>query len=188
MTTSTDIVNQALQLIGDNQPLVTGVAPTFDNSAAGKAAAQLYVPTVQTVARQFGWDFARRTYTLVLTGNTAPYPWAYEYAYPPQAVEVWTLMPSNETDANDPLPYNFNIANALVSAQQARVIHTNLANAKAVYNNAPNENTWDASFREAVVRLLSSNLAMAIAGKPDVAEGQLKAYGAFEQIGEGRQD
>ena len=186
--TSADIVNQALQLIGGNQPPVTGTSPTFDDSAAGKAASYLYVPTVQTVARQFGWDFARKTVALTLTGNTAPYPWAYEYGYPAQAVEVWSLMPSDEADANDPLPYNFNVANAVVSGQQTRVIHTNLATPLAVYNNAPNENAWDASFREAVVRLLASNLAMAIAGKPDVAEGHLKAYGAFQQIGEGRQD
>ena len=59
--TSNDIANQAIQLIGDNQPKVTGQAPTFDNSTAGLALQQIYVPTVQAAQKQFGWDASRRT-------------------------------------------------------------------------------------------------------------------------------
>lgn len=188
MTTSTDIVNQAIMLFGDNQPLVTGVAPSFDSSPAGKAAAQLYVPCVQTVGRQFGWDFARRTFTLVLSGNTAPFPWTVEYAYPPNGVEVWQLLPPSTTDANNPLPVNWVVANTLVSSVQTKVIQTNLASALAVYNNNPNENMWDPLFREAVVRLLASEMAMAISGRPDSMQALLESGAAFESIGEGRPD
>ncbi len=76
----------------------------------------------------------------------------------------------------------------MVSGNQVRVIHTNLANALAVFNNYPREDTWSADFREAMVRLLSSELVMAIGGKPDVAEGALQSYAAFEKVGESRQD
>jgi hypothetical protein len=186
-TTSTDIVNEAIQLIGDNQPAVTGAAPTFDNSPAGKAAAQLYAPTVAAVARQFGWDFARSTYALQLSGNTAPWPWAYEYVYPPSAVQVWAIF-STSDDPNNPIPYNFNVANAVVNGVQQRVIQTTLQNAQARYNNNPTENSWDADFREAVVGLLASGLSMAIAGKPDLAQAMLQRGGSFETVGERRQD
>ena len=78
-----------------NQPPVTGAAPNFDSSTAGKAAALVYTPCVRTVMRQFGWDFARNTITLEQSGNAAPYPWTFEYLYPSNGsnigVEVWFI-------------------------------------------------------------------------------------------------
>lgn len=184
--TPTDIVNQAIQLIGDNQPLVTGNFPAFDQSAAGKAAQQLYLPCVQTVARQFEWDMARNTFTLQLSGNFPAY-WLYEYIYPPVAVEIWQLVPAPAalTDPNNPLPTTWQVANALVGASpiQTKVIQTNLANAVALINNAPGPAIWDPLFREEVVRLLASEIAMAVAGKPDTAAAMLETAAQFGQIG-----
>jgi hypothetical protein len=186
--TSNDVANQALQDLGGNMPQVQGQAPTFDSSTAGKALQRLYTPTVQTVARQFGWDFARCVVALVLTGNVAPLGYAFEYTYPSNGVEVWQLMPPAAAiaDPNNPLPINWTVGNTLVAAVQTKVIWSNLANALGVYNNAPTEAVWDPLFREAVVRLLTSVLAMAIAGKPDVAEAYLQSGAAFEGIGETR--
>ena len=186
MTTATDIVNQAIQLIGDNQPPVTGNAPGFDSSPAGKAAAVLYVPCVQTVGRRFGWDFARNLVALTLTGNPATVLWPFEYLYPANGVQVWQLVPAVLADPNNPLPINWSVGNALVGGAQRKVIWTDLANAKANYNNAPNENTWDPLFREAVVRQLASEFAMALAGKPETSQSLLESGNGFEGIGEGR--
>lgn len=184
--TSNDVANQALQLVGDDTPPVTGQAPTFDNSTAGKALQRLYAPCVQTVAKQFGWDFARNTVTLVLSGNAAPLGWTYEYLYPSMAVEVLQLLPATIADPNDPLPINWSIGNSLVSSAQTKVIWANTQNALATINNAPTEATWDALFREAVARLLASELADAVAGKPDTSERYLQSGAAFESIGEER--
>lgn len=184
--TSNDVANQALQLMGNNETPVTGQYPNFDSSPAGQALQRLYGPCVATVGREFEWDFARSTKALTLSGNTAPFPWAYEYIYPSDCIELWQVMPPALTDANNPLPINWVVANAVVSAQQTRVIQTNLAAALAVYNNYPNENTWDALFREAVVRLLSSELANAIASRPDTSMQLLQSGAAFESIGEAR--
>lgn len=186
--TSNDIANQAINLIGGNQPEVTGVAPTFDNSAAGQALQRLYAPAVETVGRQFGWDFARGVSTLVLSGNTAPPGWLYEYVYPSMGVQIWQLIPATITDANDPLPQNWATGNAVVTGTQTKVIWANLQNARAVFNNNPTEDTWDPLFREAVVRLLASELAIAIAGRPDTATFNIQTGGAFERAGEMRQD
>ena len=186
MTTSNDIANQAILYIGDNQPPVTGQAPSFDTSPAGVALSKIYTPCVQTVARQFGWDFARNTVSLVATGNTPPFPFTYEYGYPSNGVEVWQLVPPSLADPNDPLPVNWVVANNIVNSAQTRVIQTNLANASAVYNNVPNENSWDSLFRETVVRLLASELAIALDGKPDTAQSYLESGSAFESLGETR--
>lgn len=186
--TSTDIVNQALMLIGDNMPKVTGAYPAFDTSTAGKAANLLYGPAVQTVGRQFGWDFARRTVLLTTTGNAAPFPWAFEYTYPADGIEIWQLLPATLSDPNNPLPIRWSVGNVIVGSTLTKVIWTNLATAHANYNNNPGESMWDPLFREALVRLLASELAMAVAGKPDTAQGLLESGAAFETLGESRPD
>lgn len=192
MPTSADIVNQALELIGDQTPPVTGVAPTFDTSIAGKAASQLYGLCVRSVGRQFGWDFARNQVTLTLTGNAAPLGYAYEYAYPlfggAVAVQVWQIVPAVFEDINNPMPVNWTVGNAVVGGTQSKVIWSSVQGALAVCNNNPSESTWDPLFQQAVVRLLASAMAMAIAGKPDVAQGMLESGSAFESLGESRED
>jgi hypothetical protein len=184
--TSTQVVNRAIFIMGDNQQPVTGVAPNFDSSTAGVAAAQLYAGAVATVARQFEWDFTRQTLALVLSGNPAPFPWAFEYLYPAQCVEIWQVAPSALADANNPMPVNWNVAYNTVGGNPTKVVQTNQANALAIFNANPPEAVWDSIFTEAVVRLLASEMAMAIAGKPDFAAAALESGAAFESIGEAR--
>ena len=105
--TSNDIANQAIMMIGDNVSPVTGQAPSFDSSAAGQALARLYTPCYQTVAKEFGWDFARNLFTLVLSGNAAPVGWSYEYVYPAAAIEIMQIVPPTIPDLNNPLPQNW---------------------------------------------------------------------------------
>lgn len=187
MTTATDIVNKALMLIGGNQAPVTGTAPNFDTSVAGKAAALLYPGAVLTVARQAGFDFARASVLLVASGNTPPVDYAYEYKYPTNGVQVWQLLPASIADPNNPLPITWTVGNAIVGGNSVRVIWTNLATASARYNGTPSDpSAWDSLFTEAVVRLLASELAMAIAGKPATSQGLLESGAAFENLAEGR--
>lgn len=186
-TTSQEIVNQAIQMMGDNQPAVTGQYPSFDSSPAGIALNKIYGPCVQTVGRQHGWDMARHTIALTPSAQTPPVDWPYEYLYPTNGIQVWQIIPPTISDPNDPLPVNWIVANNIIGGQQQRVIHTSVQNALARYNNNPNENTWDALFREAVARLLASELLLAIAGRPESSQLMLQSGGAFETIGEGRQ-
>lgn len=180
-TTSNQVANQAILLMGGNQPNVTGNAPTFDSSTNGKILQVLYAPCVATVTRQFAYDFARGSIALTLTGNVAPFPWTYEYSY--VGVEVWQLTPPTLADVNNPLPVNWVVGNAQVSGQPSRVIWTNLANAVAFYNDNPPEITWDSLFQEAVVRLLASELSIAAAGKPDTSREYLESGAAFNNMG-----
>jgi hypothetical protein len=185
---SNAVANQAIALVGDNVPPVVGQAPNFDNgaTAAGAALSRLYTACYQTVAKEHGWDFVRNVFTLALTGNPAPLGWAYEYAYPSAAIEIMQITPPTVADPNNPLPQNWDIGNTLVTGVQAKVIWSSLANAQAVVNNAPDEATWDVGVREAMVRLLASELAMALFGRPDTEASYLQSGGAFETIAESR--
>ena len=108
----------------------------------------------------------------------------------PAGVQLWQIMPNaaGQVDPNNPLPVNWAVANNIVGGAQTKVVQTNLANAMAVFNNNPAESTWDPLFREAVVRLLASEMAMAVAGKPDTSENLLQSGSAFETVGESRTD
>jgi len=186
--TSTIVANQALQLSGNNQPLVTGSSPNFDSSPSGVILSYLYPWVVRTVGRQFNWDFSRTTAALVVTGNTPPFPWANEYTYPANAVQIWQLLPPAIFDVNDPLPINWVVANNLVTSIQTKVIQTNLAAASAVYDNLPQESVWDPGFQEAVVRLLASELAMGKDGRPDLAEQYYESSAQISGFMQGRRD
>lgn len=173
--TTADIVNEALMLIGDNAPVVTGQAPTFDDSPAGVAAFYLYTPCVAAVMRSFEWDFARARVTLQATGNVGPFPmgFGYEYVYPALAVEIWQVDNPLNIDPNNPLPTNWDVGNAIVgagpAAAQTKVIWTDIANATATVNNNPVPAVWDFTFRDAAVRRLASAFAIALAGRPETA-------------------
>lgn len=189
--TSNDVANQAIQLVGNNVPAVVGQAPAFATTGpggtSGPALNRLYAPTVAAVARSHEWDFARRTVALAASGNIAPVPWAFEWVYPTNGIQVWQVMPTVLADPNDPLPVNWDEGNVVVGAVTKRVLYTNFSPAQAVFNNNPNEDVWDATFRQAVVELLARALAMALAGKPDLAETLLQSYGTFQTIGENQQ-
>lgn len=190
MTTQADIVNRATQFIGgyNDQGPVTGTAPNFDGSPIGTAAGILYAGVVQTVGRQFGYDFSRNTAALALSGNTAPFPWTIEYLYPTNGIQVRTLLPASLVDPFDPLPINYIVANALVASTPTKVIHTDQANASATFTNQPPETLWDSLFTEEVVRLLAQELALAIPGRPDTSRDLLTEAQAFGTLGEARED
>lgn len=169
--TSNTIGNQALQLTGNNSPQVSGFAPNFDDSTAGKTLALLYTPTVQAIQKEFGWDASRRFFALSQSGNPAPYPagYAFEYIYPPVAVEIWQVLTRVPANPLDPLPTNYTIGNNLVNGAQTKVIWSDVEDAYAFYNNQPTEALWDPIFTEAVVRALAAKLSIALMGKPDTA-------------------
>lgn len=181
VATSTDVVNEAIQLIGNNQAPVTGIAPSFDTSAAGVAAAAIYDSVVAAVAREFNWDWTRQTLALVPSGNTPPPGLSQEYLYPAAAVQLWQLLPSAPVDPNNPLPITWTVANTLVAGVQTKVIRTNLVSAQAVCAIAltNSEPLWDSLFRQTVVHMLASELAMALVARPDTARDMLDSAGRF---------
>lgn len=300
---SADVVNRALQIIGgfNNQGPVTGNPPNFDGSAAGIAAGVLYDSVVQTVARQYGWDFSRNSVALVNTTGAAPIGFAYEYFYPSNGIQLRQLVPQTIDDLNNPIPYNWVVGNVIAgltaasgsilfpsnptnnqsitlngipyifvtgtpgpnqvhieattaltglnlltvlhastdpditvatytgsggpdawtlnvlyntpgiegngytlaadspatpsgatltggTSGQRKVIWTNIENAQALFTNQPTENLWDALFAETVVRLLASELATALPGKPETSKIAIEQAAQFQKAGEARSE
>lgn len=181
--TSNTICNEALALMGNNSPQVSGEAPNFDNSPAGIAAKNLYTSCVAAVARSFEYDFARTQVALDPTGNSAPFAlgFTHEYFYPPLAVEIWQIVNPFNTDENNPLPTNWSVGNTITGSGanqvQSKVIWTTIGAAKAVLNNNPLPQVWDSLFREAVVQRLASEFAMALAGRPETEDNLMRAAG-----------
>jgi hypothetical protein len=186
VTTAADIVNRALQEIAA-QATVTGVNPTFDGSAAGNAAGILYNGVVATILREQDWEFARREgIGLTLTGNPPLAGWGFEYAYPSDCIRLLQVMPSTFTP-NDPQPVRWSVGEDVVSGSPAKVILTDQASAGATYiSNTMPETLWDSIFTEAVVRMLASELAMALGGRPDFSEKMLQISGGLVQSGGGK--
>jgi len=173
-------------MMGGNQKPVTGSAPTFDTTASGIAAKYLYGPCVAFVARQFEWDFSRAYAPLVESGNTPPDNWDFEYIYPASAVQVWQVKPPVLADENDPLPTTWARGNAQVSGVQTSVIWTDVEDAVAVFNNNPTPLVWDPGFRQAVVRLLASEFAIALGGRPDTSKVLLDSSGMMGELAKTR--
>lgn len=186
-TPSAAVVNEALQMMGgNNQKLVTGSAPTFDSTAQGIAASYLYDPCVKFVGREWEWDFARAYMDLEESGNTPPDGWGFEYLYPTAAVQIWQVKPPTLTDPNDPLPTTWDRGNAQVGGVQKAVIWTDIEDAVAVFNNNPTPLVWDPGFRQAVVRLLSSEFAIALGGRPDTSKVLLDSAGMMAELAKAR--
>ena len=196
MITSNDIVNEAIQIIGNNQPYVTGTFPNFDTSPSGKAAAKTYQSVCSSVMRQTEWDFLRSTAILnARTSGTIPAPWRCEYDYPVDQFgnpvpQIWQILPYNvpTDDINmNPISYNW-VVGYSSDSPPAKVIWTNLRNAQVVYTRNPVgfETYWDALFRQAVVRMLASELAMAVSARPDTSRDAYETGGQFIQAGANR--
>ena len=187
-TSAAQVINEALGLIGYDGPAITGVSPSFDSSTAGKAAAIYYIPAVTAVSRMHGWDFARTAAALALSGNIAPFPWAYEFLYPSNCAQFLEISPPTIADVNNPVPYDKARGVSIVAGNQVSVIWANISPAVGIFTGLPVESTWDGLFEADVIRYLASQFAMSNLGKPDTAQSYFEAVGTVTQIGSARSD
>ena len=188
MTTPADIVNQAFEFSG-NQVQVTYASGVWGGGilSAQLAAAALYVPTWQMVARQLDPDFARRTHALtVVSGGSLPPGWTQEYSYPSDCLRLRCLAPAaGSYDVFDPQLILGNVALDIIASAPVKVIFSNQTQALAVYTSSDlTENDWDAMFTMAVVRQLANPFAMALEGRPDYARELLAQALQYEQMSE----
>lgn len=106
MASQVDITNRALLSIGAKAQ-VSSVNPS-DGSTEADAAAVLFTPTFEALARSARWNCLRKQITLSLlaaakgtpenpNGTSLPLPptpWLYSYAYPADCLAMRSLVPS----------------------------------------------------------------------------------------------
>jgi hypothetical protein len=187
MVSTVDIVNRAVAQIAEI-PSVTPVTsitpPAGDSIAAANAASILYQPIYLAILRQNDWDFARKTAPLAIAAGSAAQPWAYQYAYPADCIQLRQVAPAAAAiiDPNDPHPVRWAVAGEIV-----KVILSNQSGAVGIYTvDVQDPTLWDWGFAEAMVRALASSLALTLAGRPDFAREKLTEAAQFESIAEGR--
>lgn len=188
-TSPADIANRAAVLMGgfnSNTPM-TGIPPNFDGTPTGIVAGAAYGGVVQTVGKQFGWDFARQQATLAASGGAPPWWYDFEYLYPTNGIEIRQVVSATApADPNDPRPIRWTVGTTIIAGVNKKVIWTNLANALGVISGQPSEGTWDSLFTEEVIRLLASELAMGAAGRPETSQIEYERSGQIATVGRAR--
>jgi hypothetical protein len=184
--TPASIVNQALAQIAA-QATVTGNNPTFDGSAAGNAAGELYTSCVNLLLRQQDYEFSRVQASMVQAGIAPNYPWQYIYLYPPDCLKIRQVIPE-PWNQNDPQPVRWSVETVVISSTKTTAILSNAPPAQAVLvytSSIVTESQFDPVFQETLVRLLASELVMALGGRPDFSDKKLMESGNLVTIGSG---
>ena len=106
-----------------------------------------------------------------------PFGFAFEYAFPGDAIKIRTVKPQAYFAFNaDPQPNSFQLANDNNLSPAQRVIVCNVANAVAVYTGqVVDPTTWNVSFCE----LLSAALARRLG--PVLVGGEAAKMGAADE-------
>jgi hypothetical protein len=180
LTTSIDVVNYALELIGSQQTITS-----FNDVPVGLAANIIYVPTIQLVMWQTQPDFARveGQALAIATGKTAPPGWTYVYTYPSDCVQMRYVYPAIWPPF-DPQAIRSSIGFDK-TATAAKVVWSTVQNAVASYtSSAVTENQWDSAFMQGVIRQLGNVLSMALAGRPEYARELLQQAEMYHQMAE----
>lgn len=177
MTTTTDIGNRALQLIGTR----TSMASLVEQSNEAVQTSIAFDPVQRWCFGLANWNFARNTASLTLLkgpsvgptwSTTYPSPaWNYEYALPSDFVKAIYLTNSDVNTNTNVLqvfagqPKRFVLSVDTISAVQQEVLLTNETVAILVYTALISDPTiWPWYFERLVVTALAHTLCMGLTG------------------------
>lgn len=152
---ATDICNMALGIIGQNF-----ISALDDGTHTANQCQLFFEPARDACLRDHKWNFALARKTLAQT--TAPVSgWSYAYQLPPECLRVVELNGDPE----------------IAWAIEARTLVTDEPAATILFiAKIDDANAWDALFVEALVALLASKLALAVAHDASYSVELLKLY------------
>lgn len=191
-----DVINLALVRIG----VKWLIGHIYDGSEPAQLALAIYGQTRDELLRKLTPGFAQREVSLTvlksapaegyLNGWTTEFPqlpWAFQYAYPGDALIVGSIRATPIFIPNyDPQPNSFAIANDNSLDTPAKVILTDVPGAIATYTaQVTDPLIWEANFIEALAAELARRLAPALVGmepaKMEAQDGQVES-GADKSI------
>lgn len=146
-----------------------------------------YMPeslTTETLA-----ELAERDFNVDWTSADPPPPWKYAYAWPANALGIRRIFPVEaDTTAELPASRDFKIG----TLEGAKAIFTNVENAAATFTVvAEDPDSWDIHLALAVTYTLAEKLALALTGKPAIAQllrGKAVEYKALALVTRGNSD
>jgi hypothetical protein len=192
MTTTTDIANRALQMLGSR----TNIASLAEQSNEAFQINLIYSIVTDWCFAATNWNFARKIAVLSLaksfTGSpwstTQPQPfWAKEYTLPTDFIRAIYLTDNSITNPGsfDGEPKRFVIATDTIAAQQQQVIMTNVTSANLVYTSRVSDPTnWPALFERFAVASVANAVAYQLTGDRAMAVQIRELMMSFFQIAE----
>lgn len=180
-TSKTAICQRALARLG----CTTNISDVdVDTSQEAKLCRIFYLDVLKNVLESCDWPFATKLASgiaLISTGLTGD--WLSRYAYPADAVRVLAVYP---VDVSNALPYpqqrisyknNYQIVNGTNSKQIATFYNVSL-NCDYI-KLEENTSLYPASFEDAMVYRLASELALGLAKSDALANKMMNAYGSI---------
>jgi hypothetical protein len=164
MTTSTDLVKQALAWAGTR----TTITSITDGSNEANMALAIYAPLRDFLLREGDYDWAAKEASLTLILQS-PDIWTFSYAYPADCLRVRRLI-SPTFNPLDPLPLEYNVMNV----GGVRQIRTQVAAASIIYTFPPVEDVFDPIFTQSFVKLLGSGLMFGLENRIDASDNKLR--------------
>jgi hypothetical protein len=144
-----------------------------ENSTKARIIARLY-PRVRGLMFAAGdWKFATARATLVATGASAPFPWAYEYVMPANVARARMVLAAVVGADNvplEPVPFEEGVNNA----GGLRVIRTDVAPATLVYTmEIIDPLLWDAGFTSSfTIQAMRQEAAISIQTQMPMGQAQ----------------
>jgi hypothetical protein len=194
MTTTTDIGNRALQMLGSR----TTMASLAENSNEAIQINLVYSIITDWAFAATNWNFARKVAVLTQaktvtlppgtwsTASPQP-PWLNEYQLPTdfiRAVYV-TNMAAAKTTAYDGEPQRFVLGTDTISSAQQQVVLSSATNAVLIYTSRVTDPTlWPAMFERFAVAALANAIAFQLTGNSQLMAQLREQMMAFFQIAE----
>lgn len=158
------IVNLALSRIGQSP-----IQALDEGSAPADAAALVYDSCRRAVLQAFHWAFATKTARLALLPD-APVDWRFAYALPADCLQAVRLRDGMAPDSQGAAP-------EAAYCVRGRSLLSNATEPYLEYTaDIVDENLYEAEFVEALVTKLSSELAMPVGAKAELARMYREEY------------
>lgn len=158
-----EICSLALMRIGSK----TGIADvTTEQSKEGKLCRIIYPLAVDTVLREFPWNFATRRVSLAQVSGATCTNWEYVYAYPTDCLRIDSIVV--EGSRMPTIGYKVQYEVGFDGTQ--KVIFCDSDSVEIIYRSRVEDfQVWDPCAVSALAWYIASELAMPLASKPDVS-------------------
>lgn len=166
------IWNLALLHVGQNE---TVADPDGEQSTVAKTLRRVYPHARDNLLAEMPWLFAERTVAATPDAEAAPYPWAYAYLLPADALRVWRVIPAGGL-TDPPVPFQVGGATSTAGVDRGLVL-TNEPLAWLVHARRVEDVTrYPAHFVDALSWRLAFEIAMPLSNRTEIRQEAWQLY------------